>query len=150
MARRPKVPEGEGKRRDGEGPADSPPPPPASETKEIEDAAEALKSIKFTPALCKELGEQMAGMEAMLYAVAARGFDDERWNLMPEEIEAQKRLFATGLLVYGESIKAFIIPVVLVFGISAPLTARLLFLGPKEKSSLGAPKVKEPTVKVVP
>jgi hypothetical protein len=155
MARRKAVPEVEGRRRDQEGPADAPPPPPSgssapSGTEDIEAGAKALRELKMTPQLCKDVGDQFAAMEATFYTVCARALDDERWKLAPEEIEAQARLAATGLLVYGDLIKAWVIPAMLVFGFSGPLVARLLILGPKEKSNLGGPPERKPVRSVPP
>ncbi len=118
-------------------------PPPTPEEKALDDAARELKEMKITPKLAMELGEQAGEMIGIFYGVLARGLDDPRWALVPEEMAAQKRLATITILVYGEHVKAIVIPVMLVAGFSAPLIARAVLMSPKEKSNLGGPPLRD-------
>jgi hypothetical protein len=130
-------PKGAGRPK-GSGKRPAPPRPPAPEKSAAEQDAESYSNLKITPALCKDLATAITGSMAIAYGVAARVFADQRWNLTQEEVGVQTHLCTVALIVYGDRVKEWVVPVVLMTGLSAPLAARLM-MPPLAKSNNGAP-----------
>jgi hypothetical protein len=107
--------------------------------KALKDAAELASLDLSNPKTAQFIGEMLAQQEELFYSVLARGIDDPRWKLLPEEVEAQKSLLTMTCLVYGNLIKTWVVPFILVGGLASPVVARVLFLPPKDKNNLGGP-----------
>lgn len=112
------------------------PPPPSDSTVEIKESVKKAKTIKITPQLAEELGQQIALAEAIPYAVLARQKEDPRWNLQSEEVEMLARVWTTVILVYGDEIGKWVPIVALISANVAPAAARML-MDPLPKDAPG-------------
>lgn len=121
----------------------SPPPPSADDVKKaekefeenvkaVEQSAADFKALDLSqPKTATGVATMLVEQESLLYEAWAKAKDDERYRLAPEEKKSQINVMGTGLIVYGNYIKAWIFPVFIIGGLAAPAIARVFFMPPK-------------------